>query len=253
MDIYLFTRLVVCWTLFAVMLFPLLLKVTAPYGRHTTTKWGPVMNNRPAWVIMESPALLVFVFFFLAGTGQRNTLHLVFFLTWVVHYTHRSFVYPFRIRDRQRKMPVVVMLMGFFFNLVNGFLNGWYLGNAAVYDFPAWLFDARFLAGSVLFLGGLSLNWWADSRLLSLRKVVKSGEYVIPRGGMYRFVSCPNFLGEMVEWGGFALMTWSPAALSFFVWTVVNLLPRALDHHRWYRSKFADYPPERKALIPFIL
>ncbi|HDR89968.1 MAG TPA: DUF1295 domain-containing protein [Bacteroidetes bacterium] len=253
MDIYLFTRLVVCWALFAVLLFPLLLKVTAPYGRHATMKWGPVMNNRAAWVIMEAPALLVFVFVFLTGNGQKNTLNLVFFLAWVVHYTHRSFVYPFRIRNHRRKMPVVVMLMAFFFNLVNGFLNGWYLGNAAAYAFPGWLFDVRFLAGAALFAGGLSLNWWADNRLLKLRKVLQPGEYIIPRGGMYRYVSCPNFLGEIVEWGGFALMTWSPAALSFFVWTVVNLLPRALDHHRWYRRKFADYPSDRKALVPFVL
>jgi steroid 5-alpha reductase family enzyme len=70
---------------------------------------------------------------------------------------------------------------------------------------------------------------------------------------LFRYVSCPNFLGEILEWTGFAIMTWSPAALAFAVWTLVNLVPRALDHHNWYRSRFEDYPPGRKALIPFVL
>lgn len=38
-----------------------------------------------------------------------------------------------------------------------------------------------------------------------------------------------------------------------FVWTAVNLVPRALAHHRWYREHFEDYPRQRKALIPFVL
>jgi hypothetical protein len=57
----------------------------------------------------------------------------------------------------------------------------------------------------------------------------------------------------MVEWGGFALMAWSLPALSFAIWTIANLLPRALQHHKWYQQTFSDYPAERKAVIPFIL
>jgi protein-S-isoprenylcysteine O-methyltransferase Ste14 len=66
-------------------------------------------------------------------------------------------------------------------------------------------------------------------------------------------VSCPNYLGEIVEWTGFALLTWSLPAVSFAAWTVANLVPRALAHHRWYRERFPDYPRRRKALIPGLL
>jgi protein-S-isoprenylcysteine O-methyltransferase Ste14 len=66
-------------------------------------------------------------------------------------------------------------------------------------------------------------------------------------------VSCPNYLGEIVEWGGWALACWNPGATAFFIWTVANLAPRAIKTHRWYRQEFADYPRDRKALIPFIL
>jgi len=60
-------------------------------------------------------------------------------------------------------------------------------------------------------------------------------------------------LGEIIEWIGFAMMAWNLAALSFAIWTIVNLLPRAIDHHKWYRRYFAGYPEKRKAIIPFIL
>jgi hypothetical protein len=56
-----------------------------------------------------------------------------------------------------------------------------------------------------------------------------------------------------VEWLGFALMVNSLPAFSFFIWTVANLVPRALHNHAWYQEKFEDYPEKRKAVIPFLL
>jgi 3-oxo-5-alpha-steroid 4-dehydrogenase 1 len=88
--------------------------------------------------------------------------------------------------------------------------------------------------------------------LLALRESSKNG-YTIPRGGLFNYISCPNFFGEILEWTGFAIMTWSPAALAFALWSFVNLITRALDHHKWYRNRFEDYPQKRKAIIPYIL
>ena len=89
-----------------------------------------------------------------------------------------------------------------------------------------------------------------------LRTLRAPGErgYKIPRGGLYRFVSAPNYFGELVEWSGFALAAWSPAALVFVVWTAANLAPRAWANHRWYRRTFPDYPPEppRARALPLL-
>jgi len=101
-------------------------------------------------------------------------------------------------------------------------------------------------------LSGVFINWWSDQALLNLRRGGKKG-YFIPNGGLFRWVSCPNFLGEILEWTGFAIMTWSPAALVFALWSFFNLVPRAMDHHKWYRSTFTDYPSRRKAIIPFLV
>ena len=52
----------------------------------------------------------------------------------------------------------------------------------------------------------------------------------------------PNYLGEIVEWTGWALATWSLAGLAFAVYTAANLAPRAVANHDWYLSTFDDYP-----------
>ena len=149
-------------------------------------------------------------------------------------------------------MPVTIVAMAFCFNLVNGFINGYYLGSlSGVYDIT-WLYDPRFIAGALLFISGLIINWHSDNILIHLRKPGETG-YFIPEGGFFNYISCPNHFSEMIEWAGFALMTWSLPALAFATWTLVNLLPRALHHHRWYKQTFPDYPADRKALIPFIL
>ena len=70
---------------------------------------------------------------------------------------------------------------------------------------------------------------------------------------MFRWVSCPNYFGEIVEWSAWALLTCSLPGLVFAIWTAANLIPRALAYHRWYREEFADYPASRKAVIPGLL
>jgi len=62
-----------------------------------------------------------------------------------------------------------------------------------------------------------------------------------------------DYLGEIVEWTGWAVATWSLAGLAFALYTAANLAPRALSHHAWYRARFPEYPPSRRALVPFLL
>ncbi len=89
--------------------------------------------------------------------------------------------------------------------------------------------------------------------LINLRQPGETG-YKIPRGGMYRYVSCPNYMGETIEWIGFAIMSWSLVGAVFAIWVALPLLAQAINAHRWYRDKFGDeYPVDRKAIIPYLL
>jgi hypothetical protein len=78
------------------------------------------------------------------------------------------------------------------------------------------------------------------------------GSYAIPRGPPF-FVSCPHYLGEVVVYAGLALLACGhPNALLMLAWVVVNLVLAAGATQAWYRSAFPDYPPGRKALVPFV-
>ena len=57
------------------------------------------------------------------------------------------------------------------------------------------------------------INVMSDNKLISLRKE-KMG-YKIPNGKLFNFVSCPNYLGEIIEWFGFFILVPSIASLSF--------------------------------------
>ena len=236
----------------AVIVAPVLLLVTAPYGRHDRAGWGPRIDATLAWVAMEAPAPLLYALFFLLGDRTRNLPAVIFFLLFELHYLYRAFVFPFRRRGAGRRIPVAVAGSALLFNLLNGYLQGRGLNGIEPVRPPLWLRDPRFLAGAALFLAGLAINFGSDGILLRLRKPGGTG-YAIPRGGLFRWVSCPNYLGEILEWAGWAIATWSLPGLAFAVWTAANLVPRALSHHRWYRATFPGYPPGRRALIPLIL
>jgi steroid 5-alpha reductase family enzyme len=80
-----------------------------------------------------------------------------------------------------------------------------------------------------------------------------SNSYVLPYGGLFKFISAPNYLGEIIEWIGFALIVQTWSAWIFAINTFSNLCPRAIQTHNWYKTKFDNYPKERKAIIPYII
>jgi len=245
-----YRALVILEFVLAVATFVGLRFVRAPYGRYASKRWGPTVPARLGWLVMESPAVLVFAAVYALGPHRAQATPVVLLVIWQSHYLYRAFGYPWTLRGAAR-MPVAIALMAIAFNVLNGYVNARWV--SALGDYPAgWLVDPRFVAGAVLFFAGMAVNRDADRRLRALRAPHGSDGYQVPYGGMYRWVSCPNYLGEMVQWFGWALLTWSAAGLAFAVYTLANLLPRAIDHHAWYRERFAGYPSGRRAVLPFI-
>uniref|UniRef100_A0A8C0BCY1 3-oxo-5alpha-steroid 4-dehydrogenase (NADP(+)) n=1 Tax=Buteo japonicus TaxID=224669 RepID=A0A8C0BCY1_9AVES len=159
-----------------------------------------------------------------------------------------TFIYPFFTRGRP--FPLQLLFFGMLFCIYNGFLQGYYLIYCAEYP-NDWCTDIRFTSGLLLFLLGMGINIHSD---LLLRQLRKPGEvtYKIPQGGLFTYISGANYFGEIVEWFGFAIATWSLPAFAFAFFTLCCIGPRAYHHHRYYLKTFTDYPKSRKALIPFV-
>ncbi|NJC95694.1 MAG: 3-oxo-5-alpha-steroid 4-dehydrogenase [Anaerolineales bacterium] len=246
----LFSIILIVSLISAVGIFVALFFISAPYGRHFRRGWGPHIPNWLGWLVMESVSAIGMAVMFLVGDAPKTLTTIIFLLMWEAHYIHRSYIYPFLLRDGKKKMPVTVTLMAVVFNLGNAYLNGRYIFHFSDGRYTTdWLLDPRFIVGAVLFVTGFVINRWADNTLRGLRKPGET-DYKIPHGGLYRYVSCPNYFGEILEWFGWALATWSLAGLTFAIWTFANLAPRAWSHHKWYHEKFKEYPVDRRALIP---
>jgi 3-oxo-5-alpha-steroid 4-dehydrogenase 1 len=236
----------------AALVFAVLLFVPAPYGRHARPGWGPTVSARLAWFAMEIPAVASVAIAYAASPRAHAPAAVAFFLLWQIHYVPRAVIDPLRTRHAARLMPAVIALMGACFNVANGSLQGAWLFWIGPDRGPDWLVTPAFLGGASLFAGGMVVNRTADATLRALRAGGETG-YRVPRGGLFELVSCPNYLGEIVQWLGWALATSSLPGLAFAAWTIANLLPRALAHHRWYRARFAEYPASRRALVPWLL
>ncbi len=246
MDI---STLTLIWIFSGILLFPVLIKIKAPYGRHTSQKWGITINNKIGWILMELPALLICPIYYILHNTNLYTINTIFISLWILHYFNRTIIYPLRIKTKGKRMPLIIAASALIFNIINGLINGYYLSNTNYLEINYYIL----LLGLIIFFTGLIININSDNKLIGLRLKIEENKYVIPNGGLFNYISCPNFFGELIEWLGFAIITLNLGSLSFFIWTFINLVPRAISHHKWYKDNFKDYPKNRKAIIPKLL
>ena len=244
----------------AVIVFVALFFFKAGYGYLSSSNWGPKINNKVAWILMEAPAFIFLLYytvsFSLSGIETGNSKIVLYIMAglFLLHYFQRSFIFPLLMRGKST-MPIAVMLMGLVFNTLNAYMIGGWLYGAApsgMYT-TAWLYSPKFIIGLVIFFLGMGINLHSDHVIRNLRKPGDTKHY-IPYKGFYRYVTSANYFGELTEWIGFAILTWSPAGLLFAVWTFANLAPRAKSLTEKYVQEFGnDYTKlNKKHIIPFI-
>ena len=237
----------------AAFVFIALYFVKAGYGIFRTKQWGISINNKAAWVMMESPVFIVMLYMWASNGASTALPSFLAFLLFELHYFQRSFIFPMLMKGKSR-MPIAIMLMGITFNVINGLLIG-----TSLFVFPPSLFNEgiAYLAhptailGIAIFFVGMAINLHSDHVIRHLRQPGDTRHY-LPQKGFYRYVTSANYFGELVEWTGFALLCSTPATWLFVVWTAANLIPRAAAIHRHYREEFGEAVGTRKRVIPFV-
>lgn len=237
----------------AVVVFAALFWIKAGYGMFRTKAWGPSLSNKTGWILMESPVFFVMLFLWSTSDTRTETVPLIFFILFELHYFQRTFIFPFLMKGHSR-MPLSIVLMGVTFNVINGFLIGqslFHLAPEGRYT-SAWLTTPAFIIGTIVFFTGMIINLHSDHVIRNLRKPGDTNHY-LPQKGMYRYVTSANYFGELLEWTGFAILTQSDAAWIFVIWTFANLAPRAHAIRKQYRKEFGtEAVGSRRRLIPFI-
>ena len=180
----------------AVIVFIALQFVEAGYGMMYTKKWGPAINNRLGWVMMEAPVFIVMAILWWCSSRRAEVAPLVMFLLFELHYFQRSFIFPLLIRTKG-KMPLSIILMGVLFNVLNALMQGgwiFYISPADRYP-SSWLLSPQFIIGTVIFISGMVINIHSDSVIRNLRKPGDTKHY-LPKKGMFRYVTSANYFGE---------------------------------------------------------
>ena len=239
----------------AVVVFVSLFFVNAGYGQFRSKQWGWSIDNKVAWVLMEAPVFFVMLWIWMNAGCSTHLPEMVLFLLFQLHYFQRSFVFPCLLSGKSR-MPVAIMSMGIVFNLLNGLMQGgglyWY-PNPDFAEGASYLLRWNAFLGIFIFVVGLCINWHSDHVIRHLRQPGDTRHY-LPEKGMYHYVTSANYLGELMEWCGFALAAATPVAWVFPLWTAANLVPRAFAIHKKYRQEFGEEAVgKRKRIIPWIL
>ena len=246
-----FYILISIWVVIGIITFIYLFFESAPYGRHIKDGWGFKIPAKIGWVVMESPCVILMIAYSWIVREQLEILHIIFLFLWLTHYIHRTFIYPFVINMTNTKMPISIALSAFFFNIINVSIQAFGIFYFTQYS-VTWLSHPIFIVGLTIFLIGMYINIKSDYIINSMKKIKGPG-YHIPDAFLYKYLSSPNYFGEIIEWIGWAILTSSISGVVFLIWVIANLFPRAISHHKWYQDKFKDYPKNRKAIIPGII
>jgi len=247
-----FTIFLIVMTVVAIIVFITLYFVDAGYGILLHKRWGVSISNKIAWVCMEAPVFLVMLYLWSKSDRQFETVPLIFFLFFQLHYFQRAFIFPLLLKGKS-KMPVSIMAMAILFNLLNGLMQGgwiFYLAPESMYAVE-WLQSPPFIIGTILFFTGMGINWHSDYIIRNLRQPGDTSHY-LPKGGLFNVVTSANYFGEIIEWCGFAILTWSASGAVFAIWTIANLVPRANTIYHQYKKMFGKELGNRKRVIPFI-
>lgn len=248
-----FPALEAAWLTLSMLACPVLFLLQGSYGRHTSTGFGPGVPHRLATGLIWIPNVAAMVACFAHSQAPR--------LAWAlagVWLAYHLLLLPTRLLIPGKPMALSSLTGYLIASCINTYLNGHWLAAAAStgtpYGWPytdAYVQEPFLWLGALLFIPGALITLQSDAILVRLRRgAERSGSFRIPSGGLFSWVSCPNYLGEMLAAAGWALGTWSVPGTAFALWTAAQLLPKAHAHHRWYLRNFADYPRNRRALLP---
>eukprot|EP00947_MAST-08B_sp_MAST-8B-sp1_P001320 g1320.t1 len=262
-----FDRALKVWIALSVVVgIILLVREEIPRGSKRSNRSKLAVDTRLGWILKELPGTAQLIYWFARPGAAPVPVARVFFMAYLVHYTYRIVVYPFLLRTGGRKnITVENLLHTAWWHLMNEGLIGFWLTERCDYS-TSWLTDPRFVLGWILFSAGLAVCISHDCFLIALRREGDPrGSVRVPEGGLFAYVANGNYLGECVEWLGFAILTWSWVGLAFFIWSCANLVPTAIANDRWYRRELKGakgeknglqtmpYPAHRKAIIPGLL
>jgi hypothetical protein len=223
-------------------------KFRIPYSKFRT---GASFDTRTGMFLSYLAPLLLYLGLHLAAGAPRSPYHLALLAATVVHFGKRCFESLFVHRySKPTGTGAFLLIIWAYATMV---LASGYFQTHAVSEADGLRRELRLplLMGAALFLLGQAINLYHHLLLARLRADGRP-DYRVPQGGLFRWVACPHYLGEIIAWAGYAVMAGLlPAWGNAFV-VLCYLGARSRSTLRWYREHLPGWPRERRGLFPLL-
>lgn len=217
---------------------------------------GPQIAWKTVFLIEYAGPLFLYIFFalrpslFYSDASSPSTgVQKVALVCWIIHFAKREFETLFVHRFGTDTMPLSNLYKNCAYYWSFGLVIG-YLVNRPHFGSESSTFLT--LLGVLIFVLAEVGNGVTHLQLRNLRPPGTKTRRV-PRGGLFNYVSCPNYTCEILAWVGFSLLTGSIGSWIFTLVGAGQMFLWAQKKHQRYRKEFTDYPRSRKVLIPFVL
>jgi len=221
---------------------------------------GPQIGYKTVFIVEYLGPFLLYPLFYifrntiygsLAATPVYPVQTLALY-AWTFHYLKRLLETQFVHRFSHDTMPI--------FNIIKNSSYYWgfaafvsYFVNHPLYTSPS---TTQIYASLIIFVIAEICNGIVHIQLRNLRPE-NSRERRIPRGFLFKFVSCPNYTMEILAWFAFSVMTQSLPALIFSICGAAQMIVWAIGKHKRYIKEFTKESkegpyPRRKIIFPFV-
>lgn len=198
--------------------------------------------SRVGMFVLYSLPIVTSVGFGLPYLANANAVQWVVFAAITLHFVKRTLEVLFVHKYSGYMQTFTFVIIVVTYALIGGMISG--LNVKAI---PA--MDALFYLGIVLFIIGEVGNYYHHKLLADLRSGTTG--YFIPRGGWFKYATCPHYFFELLAWLGIVLMSRHLFTVLAFIAMFGYLTGRSIKTRAWYRERFKDYPADRKFMIPY--
>ena len=218
-------------------------RLRLPYGKFRT---GAGVNSRAGLALAYATPVFVYIALWVEGGSPRTLYHLAVFGAFLCHFVRRIFEVSF-VNSYSRPTPLRALV-------IIAFLYGGVAASCAFFQvrtFGQPTSPLIFILGILTFAFGEVLNGYHHWLLARLRPLgVRI--YVVPRHGLFGWVACPHYLGEILSFVGYAIMSGLLPVWGNTLVASAYLSARANSTLNWYRrEKPLTIPSRWHRLIPF--
>lgn len=196
---------------------------------------------RVGWFIMYStPAVAYFIVWNYLG-APSSSYDLLMLGLYCTHFTKRCLEVLFVHKYSKDCLFLTVIEIASFYSL-GAVVTAYSLHRLSGPDRNSFLDDElRVKVGLCIWVTGQLINL-VHHYILSTLRSPGSYKYIVPTGGLFGLIVCPQYCGELTAWLGFGLIGYSFGAFVNYIPMVAYLCARAHHTYRWYGTKFDDYP-----------